>query len=291
MSPPLRDDEYRLLAEWLAHEYGLKYGPEKREILRARLEPIRAELGMASFERLLFYVRYHPDGQRERLSLLSRLTNNESYFFRERKQLDVLAEEVLPAMVREVRMAGRSTLRLLSAGCAAGEEAYTLAILGREAVRGGQLEIRVTGVDLDVRVLERAREGLYGKHAFRAMDAAVRDRYFGPEPGGWRLDEAIRATARFQQGNLVDASWPGTVPRHDVAFCRNVMIYFDEAGVRRVVDNLYRVLRPGGCLFLGHAESLSRVPTRFVPQRRPGAIYYRRPKERGGEEDPGAGGG
>jgi CheY-like chemotaxis protein len=81
----------------------------------------------------------------------------------------------------------------------------------------------------------------------------------------WRLDPAVRAAARFQQGNLVDPDWPAGVPPQDVVFCRNVLIYFDETPVRRAVDNLYRVVRPGGYLFLGHAETLSRIPTRFVP--------------------------
>lgn len=276
MPPSLTDDEFRLFSEWLASEYGIRFGPEKREILRARLEPRRAALNLPTFERLLFHVRFHPDRDRERLLLLSRITNNESYFFRERPQLDMLRSEVLPSLGKE--LAGRARpLRILSAGSARGEELYTLAIIAREAAPG--VTAALTGVDVDAEALDQAREGVYRSHAFRGVDPGLRDRYFRDVESGWRLRDEIRAAAHFQQGNIVDPAWAGSVPPQDVVFCRNVLIYFDPEGVRRAVENLYAVVRPGGYLFLGHAESLSRVPTRFAPVRRPGAVFYQRPKE------------
>jgi chemotaxis protein methyltransferase CheR len=278
MAPPLTDGEYRLFAEWLAMEYGLRFGPERREILRARLEPRRAELDLPTFERLLFHVRHHPNRERERLLLLSRLTNNESYFFRERPQLDLFRTEILPRLRQEALAAGRPSVRLLSAGSATGEEPYTLAILASEALAGSTLDTDVLGVDLDVAALERAEEAFYRDHSFRGVDPAIRDRYFRPEGHGWRVLPRIRAAARFKQGNLVDGGWSGGLPPQDAVFCRNVMIYFDEEGVRRAVEHLFRALRPGGFLFLGHAETLSRIPTRFVTERRPGAVFYRRPE-------------
>lgn len=278
MPVPLTDHEYRLFAEWLAREYGLHFGPEKREILRARLDPRRVALNLDTFERLLFRVRFHSDREEERARLISHLTNNESYFFRETNQLDVLRSELLPELGREARREGRA-LRILSAGAASGEEPYTLAIIARETL-GASPEVRITGVDVDQDALERARQAAYRPHAFRAIDDALRDRYFDPlEDGRWRLNARTRATARFQQGNLVDPEWPESLPPQDVVFCRNVLIYFDDAALRRAAENLYRVLRPGGYLFLGHAESLRRVPARFTPERRPGAVFYRRPKE------------
>jgi chemotaxis protein methyltransferase CheR len=279
MSPPLTDDEYQLFSEWLASEVGLRFGPDRREILRARLDPLRTALDLPSFERLLFHLRYHPARAPALERLLSDLTNNESYFFRETVQLDLLRDEVLPIAAREARAAGRRHVRLLSAGSAAGEEPYTLAIIARAVLAGSGIEPQVTGVDLDTAALARAREGLYTPHALRGVDDGLRDRYFRAEGRAWRLDPGIRATARFEQGNLVDAAWRDDTPVQDVVFCRNVMIYFDEGAIRRAVDNLYRVVRPGGWLFLGHAESLRRIPTHFVAERRPGAVFYRRPQE------------
>jgi chemotaxis protein methyltransferase CheR len=276
MGPPLTDDEYRLFSEWLARDVGLWFGPEKREILRARLEPLRSALDLPSFERLLFHVRYHPAREAARFRMLSQLANNESYFFREPRQLAVFRTEVLPALARDAAAAGRRELRILSAGSAGGEEAYTLAIIAHEVLGGSNPAVVVTGVDLDATAIERARTGFYRHHAFRGVEDQIRRRYFRQEDEAWRLDPRIMAAARFQQGNLIDPAWVDSVPPQDVVFCRNVMIYFDEDGVRRAADNLYGVVRPGGSLFLGHAETLSRVPTRFVAERRPGAMFYRR---------------
>jgi chemotaxis protein methyltransferase CheR len=86
----------------------------------------------------------------------------------------------------------------------------------------------------------------------------------------------VRAAARFQQANLVDPAWPDSLPEQDVVFCRNVLIYFDQPALQRAADTLYRAVRPGGFLFLGHAESLTGIPTRFVRERRPGALFYRK---------------
>lgn len=278
MATPFTDDEFRLFSDWLAREYGLRFGPEKREILRARLDPRRSALHLDSFERLLFRVRYHPDREVERNRLLPHLTNNESYFFRETNQLDVLRDELLEPLARRAR-ADHRPLRIMSVGCASGEEAYTLSFVARDAL-GNAADVRITGVDVDPEALERARSATYRPHAFRATDDRVRDRYFDSlDDDRWRIRRPFRTAARFQQGNVVAPEWPETVPAQDVVFCRNVLIYFDDDALRRAVDNLYRVVRPGGYLFLGHAESLSRVPTRFAPERRPGAVFYERPKE------------
>lgn len=278
MTTPFTDDEFHLFSDWLAREYGLRFGPEKREILRARLEPRRAALDLDTFERLLFRVRYHPDREAERDRLVSHLTNNESYFFREPNQLELLRDEVLSEAARVARRR-RRPLRLMSAGSASGEEPFTLGIIARQ-VLGATADVEVTGVDLDPEALERARAAVYRPHAFRSMEDALRDRYFeATNDGRWRLQERFRTTARFQQGNLVSPEWPRSVPVQDVVFCRNVLIYFDDQALQRAVENLYEVVRPGGYLFLGHAESLSRVPTRFVPERRPGAVFYKRPEE------------
>lgn len=279
METPFTDDEFRLFTDWIADEFGLRFGPEKRDILRARLDPLRVALDLDSFERLLFRVRYHPDREAVRGRLLARITNNESYFFREPNQLDVLRDGLLDRIAREARAAGREP-RILSVGCASGEEPYTLAIVAREQLgRGAPLEL--TGVDVDIEALERARAATYRAHAFRGLDEPTRDRWFRPTGDGsdrWRLIDEIRATARFQQGNLVEPDWPEGLPGQDIVFCRNLLIYFDQAALVRAAENLYRVVRPGGFLFLGHAESLTRVPTRFVPERRPGAVFYSRPE-------------
>ncbi len=133
-------------------------------------------------------------------------------------------------------------------------------------------------MDLDPDALSRARRGEYGTNAFRRLQDPERGRYFDSTgPDRWTVKPAIRAMVDFAPGNLVQSDWWKPLARQDAIFCRNVLIYFDDASIARAIEGLYQALIPGGYLFLGHAESLSRVPTRFVPVRKPGVIYYRRP--------------
>jgi chemotaxis protein methyltransferase CheR len=276
----LTEREHRLFSEWLGEEFGLHFGPEKRDILRSRLEPRRAELGLETFEQLYFHLKFHPSRSEEWDRLIPHLTNNESYFYRERGQLDVLESEVFAAVRERLAAAGRSEIRILSAACASGEEPYSLAMLAHDSgLFPAPWKVRVTGVDLDPQALERARAGCYTENAFRRVDPNIRERHFTvDEKGRWVISDLIRSMVDFRRANLVDERWAEPFPRQDIVFCRNVLIYFGEDSMRRAVEGLYRALLPGGYLFLGHAETLSRVPTRLEAQRRPGAIFYRRPE-------------
>ena len=276
MRATLSDEEFRTWAEWLGEEFGFRWGPERREILRTRLEPRRAALGVDTFEQLLFHLRFHPEREAERQALIPHLTNNESYFLRERGSLDVIRAEILPALAA----ATPGEVSLLSAACAAGEEAYTLAILARESGLFRARGVRVTGLDLDGEVLARARAGVYGEHAFRGTEGEWRRRFFSPRgEGAWEVKAEVRELVRFRQVNLVHPGWWEKLPPQHLILCRNVMIYFGEDGIRRVAEGLYNALAPGGYLFVGHAESLRQVPVPLRLERRPGALFYRRPEE------------
>jgi chemotaxis protein methyltransferase CheR len=279
MAVPLLEEEFRMWAEWLAEELGHRWAPDRREILRTRLEPRRAALGLESFDALLFHLRFHPEREAERERLVPHLTNNESYFCRERGSLDVIRDEIFPELAERVGAAG--TARLLSAACATGEEAYTLSILAREAGRfTAPGALRVTGVDVDPAALERARAGIYTTHAFRGTEPAWRARFFDArDDGTWEVRSAVRAPVHFQDANLVQDGWWRALPPQHLVLCRNVMIYFDEDAVLRAARGLWEALAPGGYLFLGHAESLRHVPVPFELHRRPGALFYRRPLE------------
>jgi chemotaxis protein methyltransferase CheR len=283
MSLELTEREHRLFSEWLGEEFGLHFGPEKRDILRSRLEPRRAELGLDSFEQLYFHLKFHPERKVECERLIPHLTNNESYFFRESAQLEVLTDEIFETVKERATREGRKEIRILSAACASGEEPYTLAMLASDSgLFPAPWVVKVTGVDLDPQALERARAARYTANAFRRVDESIRERHFSTcEDGSWALSPGIRKMVEFRRANLVDEDWARSLPGQDIVFCRNVLIYFAEESMRRAVEGLYRALLPGGYLFLGHAESLSRIPTRLEPQRRPGAIFYRRPERDG----------
>jgi chemotaxis protein methyltransferase CheR len=275
---PFSDEEYRLFSEWLAGEFGIWFGPEKREILRARLEPRRAELGLGSYRDLFFHLKFHPHRGEERQRLIPLLTNNESFFLRERGQLDLLRDEVLPDLTKRLLSEGTRELRILSAGCAAGQEPYTLAMVAREyGLPNRRLDLSVTGLDLDPIVLERARRGRFTQNSFRGFPEELRDRYFSMTAGGeWEIDTRLRESVEFRSGNLAEPSWARDLPAQHIVFCRNVLIYFTPEATRIAAQGLHQSLHPGGYLFLGHAETLRRVPTPLVPERRIGVVFYRR---------------
>jgi chemotaxis protein methyltransferase CheR len=274
---PLDDEAYRLLSEWIAEEYGLRYGPEKRDILRARLEARRLALGLNTFRELYFRLKFHPDREKERRKLIPHLTNN---FFRESRQLEVLRDEVLPELRSRLAASPGREIRLVSAGCASGEEAYTLSIVARQAGLGtAAAPVRVTGLDVDPHALDRARAGLYRQHAFRGVPEETRERWFDrSEPETWSVRGEVRENVEFREVNLARPGWHADIPPQHVVFCRNALIYFDDAATRRAVQEMHDVLVPGGYLFLGHAESLSRIPTPMRAERREGAVFYRRPE-------------
>jgi chemotaxis protein methyltransferase CheR len=167
----------------------------------------------------------------------------------------------------------------LSVGCSTGEEALTLAMIVYDS---GQFfwgwDVKIVGLDVDPEALAKARRGLYHQNSFRAMTAAATERHFVNGATGMQAKDVLRRMVSLRQGNLLDPqSFEGIAPV-DVIFCRNVLIYFSDATTLRAVRQFYDSLLPGGYLFLGHAESLGRVTTEFVPIRFQGSIVYQKPE-------------
>ena len=276
----LSEEEFRLLRDFVHERFGLYYDESQRASLRARLAPRLDLLGLASFEDYHRYLRFAPERDDEQQRMVSHLTNNETYFFREQPQLDVFASHVLRALKERKTRAGGKRLSVLSAGCSTGEEPLTLSMILFDS---GQFfwgwDVRVTGLDVDGAALDKARRGLYHQGSLRAVSPTLFERHFARDAGGVRVKESARRSVVFRAGNLLDPqSYEGLQPL-DVVFCRNVLIYFSDGAVQRAVSLFHQVLAPGGYLFLGHAESLARVSSGFVPIRFQGAIVYQRPEE------------
>jgi chemotaxis protein methyltransferase CheR len=173
---------------------------------------------------------------------------------------------------------GERSLRVLSAGCATGEEAYTIAMLIHDSgAFFWDWTVEVVGLDLDGAALEKARQGLYQENSFRATPEEARRAHFTPEEGGFRVKERLRRRARWVQGNLLDPAAALGPRAFDAVFCRNVLMYFSDAAARRAVAELQQLLLPGSYLLLGHAEALPRDGHSLEAVRYPGAIAYRKP--------------
>jgi chemotaxis protein methyltransferase CheR len=237
------------------------------EVLRERMTSTGAT-HFASYEGLLA-------DRKELGALADRLTIAETYFFRYWDHFRAFVEVVLPDRTRAVE--GRP-IRVLSAGCASGEEAYSLAIVSRErATVPEPWNVSLLGIDVNPRVIERARRARYSTWSLRETSPELRARYFRAEGRELCLDDTVVAMASFEERNLVEEDpsfWRADA--FDVVFCRNVLMYFSPDVMSTVVARIGRSLSPGGFLFLGHAETLRGVSQDFHLRHTHETFYYQR---------------
>jgi chemotaxis protein methyltransferase CheR len=271
----LDEEAFRLLRDLIHEKFGLYFDENQRHSLRARLQNRLASRGLRSFEDYFHELRFGPDRAEELQSMVSHLTNNETYFYRELPQLKVFADHMLPQIKERKARAGERTLRILSAGCSTGEEAYTLAMIVFDSGHFfWNWDVEVTGLDVDQAALDKAKKGVYQHNSFRGLAPELKARHFTTVGTSAQVKEPIRRLVSFRRGNLVEpASFEGLAPL-DAIFCRNVLIYFSDAMILRAVRIFRNILAPGGHLCLGHAESLSRITDLFQPVRFQGALVY-----------------
>ena len=209
----------------------------------------------------------------ETAALAERLTVGETYFFRYREQFDAFAEVALPAAL------ARGAPRILSAGCATGDEPYTLAIFVREHGGGGAAAIHA--FDVNPAAIARAAQARYSSWSLRETPPPLRARYFRTDGSSFALHPDVRAMVRFEQRNLVEDDPSFWAPdAFDVVFCRNVLMYFTPETMRAVVARIARALAPGGFFFLGHAETLRGISHDFHLRHTHDTFYYQRREPR-----------
>jgi chemotaxis protein methyltransferase CheR len=206
------------------------------------------------------------------------MTVNETYFMREDYQFDCLVQSLLPELV--ARKPRGEPLRIWVMPSSSGEEAYTIAMFLLERwPQLAQWDVEIVSSDIDTRILRQAQEGLYGKRAVQHLPAAWLQKYFTREGDDWRISRDLRDAVAFTRVNLNDRAEVAAYRGFDVVFCRNLLIYFDDASRRQAAESFYDVLRPGGFICLGHSESMSRISSLFKIRKFPQAIVYQKPQE------------
>jgi chemotaxis protein methyltransferase CheR len=270
----LRD--FRLLRDLVNQFCGIYFADDSAYIVARRLRERLRDLGLDDFAEYYRYLQYHPKAQAELEAAAEVLTTNETYFFREAYQLRAFTDEILPIARQRALSRGTKRLDVWSAGCSSGEEVYTIAILIDSTRLFEGWDVRIFGNDISRRVLRKARAATYGSASFRAMIPEY-ERYFIHTGEGKQVHPRIRSMCHFGHLNLMNRRRAAIVGRVDVAFCRNVLIYFDDASRRKVLDTIYERLHRGGYLLLGHSESLLHSSTAFEIAQLTTDIVYRRP--------------
>jgi chemotaxis protein methyltransferase CheR len=257
---------FTILAALVESRLGLHYGEGERDLFASKVAERMAHAGFASGLDYYYSLRYDEGSTREFEALASALLVGETYFFRERAPLEAAIEYVVrPALAQ------RGKARVLSAGCSTGEEPLGLAML--LADRGFDDRVEIVGIDANPAALERARAGRYGERSMRAQ-AARATRWIRRDGDAYEVDPAIRARVRFERANLVEPASLAHLGAFDLILCRNVLIYFRDDTIARVVATLTEHLAPRGRLLVGASESLLRLGTRFRCEERGGAFFY-----------------
>lgn len=221
-------------------------------------------------------LRFSDPNNSEFQKLTDLLTINETYFFRDFPQLQAFGEHCLPEVAAKKAAAGDRTLRIWSAGCSTGEEPYTLALILLEMLDDAEKwKIFISAGDIDLTALEKAGKGLYGTRSLRDVPPEYLHRYFHETEGEfYNISEKIKKMVEFEHINLSEKEEIRKKRGFDFIFCRNVLIYFDDMSRKRLVDQFYVALNPGGYIFLGSSESIGRISTAFIIKRMGGYIVY-----------------
>lgn len=278
--------EYLALIELIEQRTGLRTDETRQADIARTVDGLLLAEGLLDVDSLRLALCQRPIGHPLWRAVIRATTIGETYFFRNMAQFQALREQVLPELIARRRASGFKQIRMWSAGCATGEEPYTLAILLREMLPDlADWSLTILATDINQEFLERAQTGIYRAAAFRnETPADLRDRYFTPVDGGWQLDPAIRRMVTFGHLNLVSGEFPSyetNTTGLDLIVCRNVTIYFSEATTRAIVGRFASALTGDGWLLVGHAEPLASIyeTQGFAPRNFENAIFYRRVPE------------
>jgi len=215
----------------------------------------------------------YPEWQR----LIHTLTIGETYFLRDKTHFEILKEQILPELILKRRQQKQHFLYIWSAGCATGEEPYSLATVLYEFLPDiADWHVRIIGSDVNLRALQIANQAVYRKWSFRHTSDTFRARYFEKHPDGWKLKSFINKMVDFQHLNILSKP---PIPQFDIIFSRNILLYFHRESQKRAEDILYQALSPGGYLVLGQAEAVHSERNRWITHVFPGTSIYQKPGE------------
>jgi len=264
---------FKAICDFIEFNGGIKITEEKAYLLDSRLSPLMRELKCTDYLSLLNKASADLSGQ-IRIKIVDAMTTNETLWFRDGGPFEMLAEYIIPELVKN---AGNATVRIWSAACSSGQEPYSLAILIHElkfknpSVSPGRFEIIAT--DLSPTILESAAKGVYDGLAIgRGLSQNLRDKYFNAEGKNWRVRDEIKKMVSFKHFNLKDNY--GSLGKFDLIMCRNVLIYFSDTLKKDIMERQARALNPGGVYMVGASESVSNYTQKFVMKNYKNSIYY-----------------
>lgn len=257
----IRDDEFRKLSAYIKKEYGINLKDEKRTLVSGRLQNVLVQSGLTNFSDYFDYVVNDKTGVAAGI-MINKISTNHTFFMREEDHFYYLRDHILPHLAHTIK---DRDLRIWSAGCSSGEEAYTLAMLIDDYFGADQLlwDTKILATDISTEVLTSAQKGIYSVDRLQNVPNQWKMKYFRSNGNDKvEVSEGLKNEIVFRKFNLMEEVFPFKKKFH-VIFCRNVMIYFDNQTRYKLVNQFYNQLENGGYLFVGHSESIVRDGTKF----------------------------
>jgi chemotaxis protein methyltransferase CheR len=265
----MSEEDFRRCSRFIQEEYGIKMPPAKKTLLECRLRKRIRALGMRSFEEYVEYAFRTGSGHDELIHMIDEVTTNKTDFFREPAHFQRLVESVVPELLRKHGAGSRRPLRVWSAGCSTGEEAYTLAmVLSEFREKHQDFAFQILATDVSTKALDVAGRAVYREERIDPVPEGLRRKYFmrsrERKRALVRVVPELREKVAVRRLNFMEEAFK-VKDMMDVIFCRNVMIYFEKATQERLVNVFCEHLLPGGFLFVGHSETLHGMNISLIP--------------------------
>jgi len=257
----ITEKEFKQIADYVKANYGIQLKEEKMALVTGRLHSIMAQHDFKSFTEYFDYIIKDKTGEAA-IAFINKITTNHTYFMRESEHFYYFRDKVLPYLRNEI---SNRDLRIWSAGCASGEEPYTLAMLIDEyfGPEKKTWDAKILATDISLKALEEAKKGVYSNKDLAPIPTIWKQNYFKKIDAEFStVTDAIKDEIVFRRFNLMNQTFSFKKKFH-VIFCRNVMIYFNNETKHELVGKFYDLTEKGGYLFIGHAESLNRELTKY----------------------------
>ena len=272
----LTAEQFSKLTKLIYKKLGLQFDDKKLYFLNKRVERRIVHLELKTADEYIFQLGYCDNNGDEMQALANLITTNETYMFREFELLAAFADVCLPELIAAKQKTTDRRVRVWCAGCSSGEEAYTLAIIIREVFPdAGNWDVKIVATDIDENVIKLARNAVYGDRAIKFVPNDYR-KHLEPTVTGFRIVPETARLVRVEKLNLSNAEQMKAMRGYDFVFCRNVLIYFDAASQRSVLNHFYDALNSKGYIFLGHSESVSRITSAFRLKKAEGHLLYQK---------------
>lgn len=260
----ITEKEFKQISSLLYNNFGINLTDKKQTLVRGRLNKIIRTKGYGNFTNYYNAINEDKSGMLK-IELADKLSTNHSYFFRENEHFKFLTINTLPEIEKSNVLINPSELRIWCAGCAAGEEPYTLAILLKEYFGNKLSDTKpvILATDISTSALSTAKSGIYSEEKLKSMPAKYLDRYFNKiDNGKYSVKSSLRNLILFKRLNLMRDTFPFK-NKFNIIFCRNVMIYFDKKTRETLISKYYINLIDNGILFIGHSETIGRNSSQF----------------------------